>query len=66
MSRRTGQPSNNGAKQLRLWSEEEHEKLRRFSVSPPPEVESPSCEADKGSKACSPEGGAVQDELPGF
>ncbi len=42
MSHKTGQPSNSGAKQLRLRSEEEHERLRRSSVSPPPKGETPS------------------------
>ena len=66
MSHKTGQPSNSGAKQLRLWSEEEHEKLLGFfSVSPPTKGETPSCETDGDSKAaCPPERVAVQDELP--
>ena len=64
MAHQTEKPFNEGPEQLRLWSEEKHEKMRRFSASLQPKAEPPYCETDGVRKACSSEEGAIQDELP--
>lgn len=64
MSHRIEQPPNNGPEQLSLLSEEELAKLQRSSALTPSKGELPSFDTDGISKACSPEGGAIQHELP--
>jgi hypothetical protein len=60
-------PHADRAEQLSLLSTKELEELVRPSASRPPRGdEIPPPETAKVRKACRPEGGAVQDKLPGF
>jgi hypothetical protein len=64
MFRKTNQSPNDEPEQLSLWSEEEDTKLRCPSARSLPKDESLAYKTDGVRKACSSEGGVVQDELP--
>ena len=64
MSRKTEVPSEIGAEQLTLFSEEELTRLQRLSALPLPNDELPSCEVNGVRKAYPSEDSAIQDQLP--
>jgi hypothetical protein len=64
MSRKIEPPSNNGAEQLTMFSEEVLTKLQRPSALLLPKDGLPFCESNGVRKACPLEGYAIQDELP--
>ena len=64
MYRKTEVPSNNGAEQLSMFSEEELTTLQRPSALPLPKDELPSCETNGVRKTCPSDDYAFQDKLP--